>query len=519
MIQFNFYRKKILYIVLLSFVFGCSSHQNTNEKIISNWQILYQNTKSIKSIQNNNRWHSFLMPKMFKLPYKPKKAYQYVWLKGEFNLSKDETAKFYGISLGRVYFVDKTFLNNKKIGSYLPAEFSMVHYPRNYKIPPKILKEGKNYLLINLGAYGKEYGGFVTLPKLLTRKNFIFQKKIDAFIYQSLPIGIVVFLLGQIIFNIIFFLRRRKKLVNLYSAIICFTWVIYIAVIFSPFSFLGNNLRTSILWAMTSFVPIFFLLLIESFYKIYLTTLNKIFIPFFAILSLSLILFHDTTSAYYPGRVVGIIALFSAMSVLVFTIIKVNSYKPDKNFYVFIFLGLFPGIFIVWDIINYLWVFHYPPLSHTYTLPLFVIGMVVLILNEVIKTEIELEILYDKLKEKNHPNTKPVITSSTETKLERVIKFLKENYRSDISREGLSNAMGMSPDHMSRMFKAYSGKKINEFINELRIKESAKLLEESNKKIIDIAFFVGFESLATFNRIFLKTLEKTPSQYRKEKKI
>jgi len=75
----------------------------------------------------------------------------------------------------------------------------------------------------------------------------------------------------------------------------------------------------------------------------------------------------------------------------------------------------------------------------------------------------------------------------------------------------------MHPDSFGRFFKIYTNKKISEFINELRVMEAARKLRESSANIIEIAFSVGFESLPTFNRAFMKVMNVTPTQYRGEK--
>ena len=98
--------------------------------------------------------------------------------------------------------------------------------------------------------------------------------------------------------------------------------------------------------------------------------------------------------------------------------------------------------------------------------------------------------------------------------MQQVITFLKENYTSDISREGLAHAIDMNPNYMSRIFKQYTGAKLNDYINTLRIDDARERLTGSNSKIIDIALETGFESLATFNRVFKQITGKTPSQYR-----
>lgn len=107
------------------------------------------------------------------------------------------------------------------------------------------------------------------------------------------------------------------------------------------------------------------------------------------------------------------------------------------------------------------------------------------------------------------------ITSVTEEKIKKAVEYINANYTFDISREGLAASLDISPNHLGKFFKVQTGKKINEYINELRIQDAArKLREQKQETIINIAFSVGFESLSTFNRTFLKIMGITPSEYK-----
>jgi len=111
-------------------------------------------------------------------------------------------------------------------------------------------------------------------------------------------------------------------------------------------------------------------------------------------------------------------------------------------------------------------------------------------------------------------DTGSALTQATVEKLKRAIHFIGENYASDISREGLAALVGMHPDSLSRFFNIYTEKRIKEFINGYRIREAAEFLRSSDEMITVIAQKVGFESLSTFNRAFLKEMKISPSAYR-----
>ncbi|MBU3916716.1 helix-turn-helix transcriptional regulator, partial [bacterium] len=56
--------------------------------------------------------------------------------------------------------------------------------------------------------------------------------------------------------------------------------------------------------------------------------------------------------------------------------------------------------------------------------------------------------------------------------------------------------------------------KISDFLNRIRIEKASSLLRETDAKIIAVAYDVGFESLRTFNKVFLETMGVSPSDYR-----
>ena len=104
--------------------------------------------------------------------------------------------------------------------------------------------------------------------------------------------------------------------------------------------------------------------------------------------------------------------------------------------------------------------------------------------------------------------------SSDDSRMNTVLDYIRQNYRDDISREGLASLVGLHPDNLGKMFKLRTGKKIGDFINSLRIEEAMGLLSGTDTPVIDIAFASGFESLRTFNRSFSAFAGVTPTAYR-----
>ena len=108
-----------------------------------------------------------------------------------------------------------------------------------------------------------------------------------------------------------------------------------------------------------------------------------------------------------------------------------------------------------------------------------------------------------------------VITDNIEKKIDAAIEYLQNNFSEDISRENLAAALELHPDSFSRYFKLHTGKSYGEYLNDLRIAESIRLLGDTDQSVITIAMNVGFRSLRTFNHTFITTTGRKPSDFRK----
>jgi len=145
-----------------------------------------------------------------------------------------------------------------------------------------------------------------------------------------------------------------------------------------------------------------------------------------------------------------------------------------------------------------------------------------------INSQLEMKRLRDRLKKSNehlfaklekiinkNDNT---ISMSLENKLKKILEYINENYKFDISRENIASVTDIHHDTLSRSFKSYTGKRFDTYINDLRIEDAKNQLINTDKSIIYISGDVGFENIRTFNRIFLENVGMSPSDYRKTAK-
>lgn len=100
------------------------------------------------------------------------------------------------------------------------------------------------------------------------------------------------------------------------------------------------------------------------------------------------------------------------------------------------------------------------------------------------------------------------------TKLVSALKTDRLFTESDLSLRDLSDATGATKNHISETLSQHLGVNFFDFVNKCRIDEAKRLLAETDKTILAIAFEVGFNSRSTFNAAFKKHTGTTPSAYR-----
>jgi AraC-like DNA-binding protein len=107
----------------------------------------------------------------------------------------------------------------------------------------------------------------------------------------------------------------------------------------------------------------------------------------------------------------------------------------------------------------------------------------------------------------------------SETKVEpdsvrKARSYIEENYDRPISLKEAAGVVNTSVRYFCKVFKNYTGITFVDYLTRLRIEKSKSLLLNPHKRISEIAYEVGFESLTQFNRSFKKYAGMTPTKYR-----
>ncbi len=109
---------------------------------------------------------------------------------------------------------------------------------------------------------------------------------------------------------------------------------------------------------------------------------------------------------------------------------------------------------------------------------------------------------------------------------EKFVHFLLEHMKeekpylnSDLNISKLSRELDVTPEYLSKLINTKLNKNFFDFVNRYRVnefKECCKNSSHQNLSLIGLAYNCGFNSKATFNRVFKNIAGVTPSEYYKQ---
>lgn len=99
--------------------------------------------------------------------------------------------------------------------------------------------------------------------------------------------------------------------------------------------------------------------------------------------------------------------------------------------------------------------------------------------------------------------------------IQRSIDYIEDNLKEDIDINMAVMQSGYSTTHFYRIFQAFMGESIKEYVLKRKLSEAAVELVTTNRRLIEIAIDYGFNSQEVFTRAFTKVFHITPGKYRK----
>jgi AraC-like DNA-binding protein/ligand-binding sensor protein len=92
--------------------------------------------------------------------------------------------------------------------------------------------------------------------------------------------------------------------------------------------------------------------------------------------------------------------------------------------------------------------------------------------------------------------------------------FINEHQSEDLSLSAVAQAVSMSAFYFCKVFKQATGLTFTDYLARIRVEKVKVLLLDTDKRISEVAFAAGFQSLSQFNRVFRRIAGEAPTVFR-----
>ena len=107
------------------------------------------------------------------------------------------------------------------------------------------------------------------------------------------------------------------------------------------------------------------------------------------------------------------------------------------------------------------------------------------------------------------------VNNDSDEHLNRVVAYIAKEYNNpNLTVKLIANNVGLLPAKITQILREKKNCSYKQYLNAIRIAEAKRLLQETDRNIVDIAGKVGYNNVTHFNRIFKETEGVTPRQFR-----
>lgn len=110
-----------------------------------------------------------------------------------------------------------------------------------------------------------------------------------------------------------------------------------------------------------------------------------------------------------------------------------------------------------------------------------------------------------------------VSRSTGDDVIDEVVSYIRRNYRDPLKLETIAPLFGYNSSYLGKIFTRRVGMNFNAFLDQVRIEEAVKLLEQDSLKVYEVAEQVGYHSVDYFHKKFRKILGTSPAEYRRQR--
>lgn len=98
--------------------------------------------------------------------------------------------------------------------------------------------------------------------------------------------------------------------------------------------------------------------------------------------------------------------------------------------------------------------------------------------------------------------------------MEAICVYLQQNYQRTVTRESTAAEFGITPNHLSRLFRKQGSMTFHDYLAYVRVDRAKYLLKSYRMRVEEVAWQCGFADAAHFCRVFKRLTKRTPTDYR-----
>lgn len=103
---------------------------------------------------------------------------------------------------------------------------------------------------------------------------------------------------------------------------------------------------------------------------------------------------------------------------------------------------------------------------------------------------------------------------STEQLISTIKAYVDEHFRNRLTLGSLAQQLNMSPSQLSKLFHEHVGENFSDYVNRLKGQKAKELLKGTDRRIYEIADYLGFSDAYYFSAWFRRTVGMSPTEYR-----
>lgn len=125
-----------------------------------------------------------------------------------------------------------------------------------------------------------------------------------------------------------------------------------------------------------------------------------------------------------------------------------------------------------------------------------------------VKTDTTQPVQYTQLK----------VTNTVTEEVQNILAYMGSHFsESGLTIDDVAKAVGIPARKIASLFKEQRQETFKKYLHTLRLEEAKRLILESDRRVTEIAYIVGYNYPSHFNTLFSERFQQTPSQMRKER--